>query len=528
MSEKNQFVKLLLTDLYQLSMAYGYWFHGRQDEPAAFDLFFRRCPFGGEFAVAAGLSEVIELFKNAGFEADDIAYVKTLMPHAKPEFFEWLAGVDCSKIKVYAPQEGSIVFPRVPLLRVEGPLGVVQLLETTLLNLLNFPTLIATNAVRFSLAAGPDVRLMEFGLRRAQGPDGAMTGSRYSAIAFRSTSNVLAGKVYGLDVKGTHAHSWVLSFTGFKDIPDGDLEGPNGKYDFVALVKSFHQTVLEKFRLRATNIGELAAFTAYAMAFPENFLALVDTYDTLASGVPNYLAVALALKAVGYQPLGIRLDSGDLAKLSIAADKMMAEFSESIGDQTIVASNDIDEEILWSLRLQGHKIKVFGIGTHLITCKAQPALGGVYKLVEAKGLPRIKLSNDSGKMTWPARKIAYRLYGQDGKAILDLLMLADETPPVNGESILCWDPVKSHRRCRVTPKWVEPLHDLIWDGGSTLCSRDFDLEMIRRRNESDLATMPVDHLRPDNPTPYPVMVTERLYTFIEELWSEEAPVPELS
>jgi len=397
----NSLVQPLLTDLYQITMAYAYWKNRVHEAPAVFDLFFRKNPFDGEFTVCAGLEEAIRFVTNFKFTDSDIAYLRdglyqtleakqaefeTLLQHGlikkdtegyqaqaidgtwhtveypqapssvrsvfqdcDPDFFKWLKDVDCSQVKIHAIPEGTLVFPKIPLLTVEGPVAICQLLETTLLNLVNYASLVATNAARFRLAAGPDKLLVEFGLRRAQGPDGALSSSEYCYLGgFDATSNVLAGKLLGMPVRGTHAHSFVSSFMEFEDLPTHDLVGTNGqKYDFVAMVKSI-RTALNFTR---TNTGELAAFIAYAQSFPNSFLALVDTYDTLHSGVPNFICVAIALLNIGYKPLGIRLDSGDLAYLSKEAChifKTAFDYYQISGYKPIImASNDINEETLY-------------------------------------------------------------------------------------------------------------------------------------------------------------------------------------
>ena len=463
MRPSNSFVGPMLTDLYEITMAYGYWKKGKDKDKAVFDLFFRKNPFGGEFTIFAGLEEVVRSLhafkftdadidflrdgvvhqkeelqrdfetglKNGfirktshGFEElrydpwgmehwepkeypEDDLRVAGPMRHCEPAFFDWLKGIDCSELKIYAIPEGTIVFPRIPLIRVEGPLAIAQMQETTFLNLTSFPSLIATNAARFRLAAGQHKGLIEFGLRRAQGPDGAVSASRYSYIGgFNGTSNVRAGQMFGLPTKGTMAHSYVTAFFGLDEITNPHLAGPDGKvHNFLDLVLQYrHELGYDH-----TNEGELAAFISYAQASPNGFLALVDTYNTLESGVPNFICVALALFRSGHKPIGIRLDSGDLAYFSKETRKLLRKAAEafsieSFGALSILASNDIDESILYSLGQQGHEIDVFGIGTHLVTCRAQPALGCVYKLVAVNGHPRIKLSDEPDKMTIPGEK----------------------------------------------------------------------------------------------------------------------------
>lgn len=528
LSPTDALVSPLLTDYYQLTMAYGYWKQGKHEAPAVFDLHFRKCPFGGEFAVFAGLEEVLRFLSSYRFDDDQIAYVQSRMPGRDPGFFDWLRSVDCRQVRVRALREGALVFPHVPLLVVEGPLAVAQLLETTVLTLVNYPTLVATNAARMRLAAGPGKTLVEFGLRRAQGPDGAVSASRYSYLGgFDSTSSVLAGYLFGIPVVGTHAHSWVQSYFGLGEVRGAVLADPQGRsHDFAALVRRCR----EELGFTRTNEGELAAFVGYALAWPDRFLALVDTYDTLRSGVPNFLTVALALHRLGYRPLGIRLDSGDLAYLSKEARRMFREVGARLGvdfsSLSIVASSEIDEEVLLSLARQGHEVDVFGIGTHLVTCERQPALGGIYKLVEVSGRPRIKLSDDIRKVTIPGRKEAYRLIGAEGHPVLDLMTQAGEERPRPGQQILCRHPFDETKQALVTPTAVVPLHEVAWDGRPRpdalrpiSAAREDVLEQLRR--------MRPDHLRALNPAPYKVSVSERLYQTFRALWRQETPIQEI-
>ena len=286
------------------------------------------------------------------------------------------------------------MFPRIPLIRVEGPILKTQLLETTLLTLVNFASLVATNAARFRAAIGWDKTLLEFGLRRAQGPDGGLSASKYCYLGgFDGTSNVLAGKLYGVPVKGTHAHAYVSSYASMSDLTERFLcdQISKEKRPFAELCLKYLMEVGPALGIlpEETNRGELAAFVSYAMAFPTNLLALVDTYDVLKSGLPNFLAVARALHECNYEAVGLRLDSGDLAYLSIEVRKRFIIIAEKFklpyfANFNIVASNDINEDTLVSLEKQAHKIDTFGIGTHLVTCQKQPALGCVYKLVEVR------------------------------------------------------------------------------------------------------------------------------------------------
>jgi nicotinate phosphoribosyltransferase len=513
----------LLTDLYQLTMAYGYWKAGKQDGAAVFDYFFRRCPFGGEFAIFAGLGDLVDFVERFRFGPEEIAYLRQgPLASADPAFFDWLTTVSFSSLRIWSLPEGSAAFPRVPLVRVEGPLAVAQLLETPLLYLLNFASLITTNAVRYRLAAGADKALLEFGLRRAQ--DG-VRASHYAYVGgFDGSSNVEVSEDLGIPPRGTMAHSFVSSFSSLEELRSRELVDDGGHVrDFVDLALKYRKDL----GWEQTNEGELAAFIAYAQAFPRGLVALVDTYETLKSGIPNFLIVALALGACGYRPLGIRIDSGDLSYLSIEGRRMFRETAAAAGQDwlarmTITVSNDIDEETLWALRHQGHEIDAFGIGTHLVTCYGQPAFGGVYKLVSLDGQSRIKLSNEAAKITIPGRKEAYRLVRGDGKAFIDLMIAVGSPPPRAGERVLCRHPFEETTRVYVVPSGVIPLHELVWDG-RRMRPRSAPAA-VRARVRDEIQLLRDDHLRPINPTPYKVSVTEELYAYLHSLWMQQAPI----
>ncbi|KAL2931668.1 Nicotinate phosphoribosyltransferase 2 [Bienertia sinuspersici] len=538
----NPMVTPILTDLYQLTMAYAYWKAGKHNERAVFDLFFRKSPFGGEFTVFAGLEECIRFIANYKFTEEHIAFVRDAMPGKCEEgFLDYLRQLDCSEVEVYAIPEGSIVFPRVPLLRVEGPVGVAQLLETTLVNLVNFASLVATNAARHRIVAGNSKALLEFGLRRAQGPDGGISASKYCYMGgFDATSNVAAGRLFGIPLKGTHSHAYVSSFMSPDEIVEKSLRSVDGSTsceDFVSLVQAWLNKIQRtKFMAGGfgeTNSSELAAFTSYALAFPDNFLALVDTYDVMRSGVPNFCAVALALRDLGYKAMGIRLDSGDLAYLSCEARKFFQaiekEFGVSgFGKMGITASNDLNEETLDHLNKQGHEVDAFGIGTYLVTCYAQAALGCVFKLVEINNQPRMKLSEDVSKVSIPCKKRCYRLYGREGYPLVDLMIGENEPAPKVEERILCRHPFNESKRAYVVPQRVEELLKCYWRGSPDEVREDMlPLKDIRSRCIRQLDKMRPDHMRRLNPTPYKVSVSAKLYDFIHFLWLNEAPVGEL-
>ncbi len=527
MKPTNNLVNPMLTDFYEITMAYAYWKAGVHETEAVFDLFFRRNPFRGEFAIYAGLEEKLRLFENFHFSDVHIAYLRAQMPQCDKTFFDWLKNVDCSRMKIYAFKEGTMSFPREPLMRVEGPIAVGQLLETSILTLTNYPSLMTTNSAKYRLAVGHNKGLIEFGLRRAQGPDGGVSASRYSYMGgFDGTSNVLAGYLFGVPIKGTHAHSYVQSFTGLDDLKDDTLAGADGKVvDFVKMVLGIRTDL----GLHYTNEGELAAFIVYAQAFPKDFLALVDTYDTLKSGVPNFICVALGLLRLGYKPIGVRLDSGDLSYLSKATRKMLSDFGSKtdpvLSKCLILASNEINKDVLVSLKQQGYEIDSFGIGTHLVTCDDQPSMGCVYKLVEAKGIPRIKVSQELSKMTIPGKKEAYRLFGEDGYSLLDLMIKVGDEPPQPEKRVLCHHPFDHIKRVYVTPSKVLPLHHCVWDGSRIY--REVPLKESRTYVLDQLRSTREDHLRDINPTPYKVSVSEELYNYVYHLWAEESPVKEL-
>ena len=372
----------MLTDLYQLTMINGYFKCGTQNQKAAFDLFYRGSN-GYSYAIAAGLEQAIDYVKNLHFDDDDVDYLRSLGIFGEDFLNELKKFRFTGDIK--AVPEGTLIFPNEPIMTVIAPMFEAQLVETALLNIINHQTLIATTASR--LCECTRGAISEFGLRRAQGPDAGLYGARAAYIGgCRSTSNVLAGQMFGIEVKGTHSHSWVMSFPT--------------EYD---------------------------AFEAYAKVYPDSCLLLVDTYDTLKSGVPNAIRVFKKLKADGHKPLGIRLDSGDLAYLSRQARKMLDE--AGFPEAKIFVSNDIDEKVLLALAQQDAKIDVYGIGTKLITSFNNAALGGVYKLSaieeDGKMIPKIKVSNSHEKTTNPGLKKTVRVL-VDGMAAADLICLHDD------------------------------------------------------------------------------------------------------
>lgn len=396
----------LLTDLYELTMMQGY-FKNHTNETVVFDVFYRKNPSGSAYAVTAGLQQVIEYIEGLNFEKEDIDYLASTGLFGQ-DFLEYLENFKFTG-DIYAIPEGTVVFPKEPLLKVIAPIMEAQLIETAILNIINHQSLIATKASRVVYAAGGGV--MEFGLRRAQGPDAGVYGARAAVIGgCVGTSNVLAGQMFDIPIKGTHAHSWIMSFK-----------------------------------------NELEAFRNYAKLYPDNCLLLVDTYDTLKSGVPHAIQVFDEMKASGIVPkvYGIRLDSGDLAYLTKKARKMLDAAGHK--DAIISASSDLDEYVIESLMLQGAKITSWGVGTNMITSADCPAFGGVYKLAaitdeNGQFIPKIKVSENVEKVTNPGNKTVFRLYDKEnGKIKADLIALADEKYS-SDEPLMIFDPTATWKK----------------------------------------------------------------------------------
>ncbi|KAM4549021.1 nicotinate phosphoribosyltransferase [Odontesthes bonariensis] len=518
----------LLTDLYQFTMAYAYWRAGRHQEPAVFELFFRDNPFGGGFSLFAGQHDCLLFLRSFRFTEQDVEFLRSVLPcTTDPAFFQFLRGLDCSGVTLRSVPEGTVVFARVPLMEVEGPLAVVQLLETSLLCLVNYASLVCSNAARFRLAAGPQRKLLEMGLRRAQGPDGGLTASRYTHIGgFDLTSNVQAGFLFGIPVAGTMAHSYVTSFTSLEEVWPQTLVAANGdanQFDVISLTKGLLSRVCELLGAKPGKIreGELAAFLSYAIAFPHNFLPVIDSYSVGCSGLLNFCAVALALCELGYRPVGVRLDSGDLCKQSIEVRRVFRlcseHFSVSAFDSLIiVGTNNISEQSMTELNSKENEINVVGVGTHLVTCTKQPSLGCVYKLVEVRGRPRMKISEDPAKSTVPGRKAVYRLLDAEGHPFLDLLCLEVEPPPEAGRPLSCYPMGCNNSPASVTPAQVTCLRQEVFTKGQVtqpLCSA----AETRAKVQSSLQTLSPRHKRLQEPDSYIVALSEKLHNLVKEL-----------
>ncbi|HEY9722741.1 MAG TPA: nicotinate phosphoribosyltransferase [Oscillatoriaceae cyanobacterium] len=467
----------LLTDFYQITMAYGYWKERVHDKEAVFNLYFRKNPFNGGYTIAAGLAQVLDALENFRFDPSDLAYLGGLTdshgaPMFEQGFLDYLGEMKFS-CDICAVPEGTVVFPNEPLLRVKGPLIQAQLLETLLLNLINFQTLIATKAARVcSAAQGQPV--MEFGLRRAQGVDGGLSASRAAYIGgCESTSDVLAGKLFGIPVRGTHAHSWVMSFP-----------------------------------------TEVEAFKAYADALPDNAILLVDTYNTL-QGVRHAVEVGHWLRERGHELTGVRLDSGDLAYLSIEARKILD--AGGFENARIFASGDLNEYLIVSLKLQGARIDVWGVGTQLATAYDQPALGGVYKLTAIRdaGGPwqyKIKVSDNVAKSTTPGILQVRRYLTAQG---FQEDMIFDEQMGVPDEPVIV-DPVDMTRRKRISAGTLyEDLLVPVFEGGRRVYECPAIAE-IRDRAQQQLAMLHPTIKRFENPHLYPAGLERKLFEFRTE------------
>lgn len=473
----------LLTDLYELTMMQGYHLTGLENKVVVFDLFYRKNPCDNGYAITAGLEQAIDYIKNLKFSKEDISYLKSLNIFSD-EFISYLTDFRFTG-DIYAIPEGTVVFPQEPLMRIKAPIMEAQLVETALLNIMNHQSLIATKTARVVWAAQGDP-IMEFGLRRAQGPDAGTLGARAAVIGgCCGTSNVLTGKLFDVPVKGTHAHSWVMSF------PD-----------------------------------ELTAFREYARLFPNACTLLVDTYNTLESGVPNAIKVFREMQEAGI-PLknyGIRLDSGDLAYLSKQAKKMLED--AGFPDAVISASSDLDENLIASLKLQGAKIGLWGVGTKLITSDDCPAFGGVYKLsaetVEnGEFIPKIKLSNNTEKVTNPGIKKVVRIYDKEtGKIKADLIALEDETFDET-KPLTLFDDNAKWKRMTLTPGTfvVRELLVPIFINGKCVYEspKVMDIQAYCKKEKDTLWD---EHKRINNPHTVPVDLSEKLSTLKAKLIEE--------
>lgn len=447
----------LFTDHYELTMAQGFFLNGKKDEPANFDYFFRKIPYEGGYVVFAGLRDLLNMLQEMRFESVDCNYLTGLGFH--PDFIGYLREFRFSGA-IYSMEEGDLVFPLEPAIRVEGNLIECQIIETLLLNLINFQSLIATKAARIKDVAGEKLT-MDFGLRRAQGL-GGIHASRAAAIGgFESTSNLFSSFYYGLHPTGTQAHSWIQSFE-----------------------------------------NELEAFRSFAHAFPGKCILLIDTYDTLKSGTPNAIRVAREMEERGEKLFGVRLDSGDLAYLS---KKVRKAFDDAgLPYVKIAASNQLDEHVIKSLRDQGAPIDLYGVGTSLVTGRKDAALDGVYKLSMSGGKPRLKISDNIEKILLPGIKQTYRITDEHGLFYGDVIALEDEEPPKT-----MYHPTQPGIFAHVERFHLTPLLRKIMEKGQSLAP-ERSIKDLADRCKQQMKLLPDEHKRFTNPHVYKVGVSEKL------------------
>ena len=465
----------MMTDLYQLTMMDGYFLEGKANRTAVFDLFFRQKDTMN-YAVFAGLDQAIDYIKDLHFSAEDIEYLRSLGVFHEP-FLNYLKGFKFTG-DMYAVREGDIVYPQEPIVIVKAPLIEAQLVETALLNIISHQTLIATKSARI-VGAARGKNVVEFGLRRAQGPDAGIYGARAAIIGgCNGTSNVLTGQMFDIPVKGTHSHSWVMSFD-----------------------------------------SELEAFRAFARVYPDTCLLLVDTYDTI-RGIKNAITVFKELKAQGHKPIGVRLDSGDLAYLSKVARKMMDE--AGFTDAVVFASGDIDEYLLESLNNQGAMIDVYGVGTKLITSEDTPSLGGVYKLSaierEDKLEPRMKISDSIVKVTNPGFKTLYRIYDKNnGMTIADLIALVGEK--IEKPLVLTHE-TERWKTTELKDYDIRPMLNKIFENGKNVYQNPTLGEIVEFAN-AEKAKFWDEYKRIDNPQIYRVNLSDGLYELKHSILKEK-------
>ena len=464
----------LLTDLYQLTMLNGYYEKNIHEDIVVFDMFFRKNACNGGYTIICGIEQLVEYIHNLHFSDDDLEYLKSLGLFSD-KFLDFLKDFKFTG-DIYAVEEGTIMFPKEPIITVKAPLYQAQLIETALLTIVNFQSLIATKASRVCYAAKGDP-VFEFGLRRAQGPDAGTYGARAAVIGgCAGTANVLAGKMFDIPVVGTQAHSWVQKFD-----------------------------------------NELDSFRAYADVYPDNCLLLVDTYDVLKSGVPNAIKVFDELKAKGHKPMGIRIDSGDLQYLSVESKKLFEE--AGYYDLTYTASNDLDEYTIASLKSSGAAINSWGVGTKLITSAESPSLGGVYKLAGSydkdKLIPKIKVSNNTIKITNPGFKKTYRFYDKKtNKALADVIALHDEIIPEDNYTI--FDQTATWKKKTLTNYTIRPLQEKIFDNGNLVYTSPA-LKEIAENAKAELNTLWNEVKRMKNPHKYYVDLSQELWNLKDSM-----------
>ncbi|VWU49845.1 nicotinate phosphoribosyltransferase, putative [Hepatocystis sp. ex Piliocolobus tephrosceles] len=508
----NVFINALYMDYYHIVMAYTFFKHKKHTDNSVFEIYFRTCPFHGKFAIFAGIYEIIKYINSFCFTTSQLNFLKKKMSHY-PDidlFIDYLKTVSGKDISIYSMDEGDIVFPNEPLVIIEGPLLICQMLEAALLNLVNFPTLVATNSMLYKIGVNQKM-IAEFGCRRAQGPDGSMSGSRYAHFGCDFTSNVYASFLYDLPLIGTMSHAFITSFKYEKEL----LNRYINKHDFLNIIYEKKKIIYNLYKCDMVNESELIAFIAFAQINPANFFCVIDTYDTLQSGIYNFLIVALALHEIKYKPVGIRIDSGDLAYLTKECKKVFIDISKQLNvpfnELKICVSNDINHEIVKKLENE-KQIDLYAIGTNLITCQPETSLKIVYKLAQINNYPCYKKTNENHKATYPYKKNVYRLYNKENNlAVCDYIQHYEETQPISNQ---CIDYVhfenQKAQHVTLTPAHVEKKVKNMWDHGKSLIKFKTSKE-VKQYTLNELKKFKKDHFDKYEPTPYNVCYSKKYF-----------------
>ncbi|KRX08606.1 Quinolinate phosphoribosyl transferase, C-terminal [Pseudocohnilembus persalinus] len=491
-------------------------------DSAVFELFFRSAPFEGKFAVFAGVEEIMSFFKYFKFTESHISYLKTILPNKKSDeaFYNWLKTLGPHMLKVSCQKEGSIVFPKEPLLNIEGPLGLIKLLEAPMISLTSFPTLVATNAARMRSVVPLSKQLYEYGLRRAQGSGAALVASRYAYLGgFQETSNLLASNRYNIPLSSTHSHAFVTAFRNLDEIDEFELNGIQIKER-----TNYYRKILE---FNKTSESELAAFLAHAKAFPKNFICLVDSFDSITSGIPNFIIVAFALMDAGYSPFGVRIDSGDLVKISLTARSLIDNAGRQVNKNTsnikIMVSNKIGEKELKEFSEEDHEIDIFAIETELVVCEDQPHLGMVFKLVDINGKAAMKFSEDPGKSTLPGKKTLYRVWvASQTEPIADIVALPDEDI-MNNKEIDVVSIQQTQSRYTIIPQKIERIYYQVIDQGQ-LISKVNDLEESKLHLEEQKKLFGPNLM--DDEKQYMLVLTVNYWNYFQEA-AQKSLIPKI-
>lgn len=463
MSNQNEKNIAMLTD--QIKSVYILWKNNQHNNIAVFDVFFRENPFNGNFAISAGVEDVLSFVENFKLRKDDIGIIRK-NENYEDGFLKWLQKIDCSNIEITAIDDGTVVFPKIPLIQIKGPLAICKLLGVALKTFVKYPIFIATNATRFRLAAGDDKKIFEFGIRRANNYDNAVVASAFAYIGgIDASSNYLCGE--NVPIVNLCDHEFILLYKNLDGLKDKTLlDTKRQRKDFVDVVCKYRTQL----GYSSTNEGELAAFIATAQACPQNFIALVDTCDTLKSGVPNFICVAMALNEFGYSGYSIHIDEdADLAFLSKKVRKMVNDIRIQYGINNfdkikIIASNDISEEKIRAFNEKGHEIDVFAVASHIVDTRYHPHWECFYKIVKINETYDIAPSKNPLKNPFCGEKNIYRFYDSKDVPILDMLCEKNEKAPKTGERILCIDYFNPENNLHIIPGKIEKLSKTIWKG----------------------------------------------------------------